>query len=97
MDKSPRDKTPTDKTQPLIANVTKPQRAKSQRLILDVGVQTLLMYTCTHGGMHTAISHCIYYKQVALLSRMCCCLITGFGIINNTSLTYNKPVEQLSA
>ena len=33
-------------------NQTKSQRTKSQPLVLDVGVHTFLIYTCTHGLVH---------------------------------------------
>ena len=43
-------------------NRTKSQRTKSQPLVLDVGVQTFLIYTCMHGScIHT------YYHHAELL------------------------------
>ena len=83
-----------------------PTDKNPQPLILDMDVQTFLMYKCMHGGMHAYIHIYIHictctYNFTLNWLQTCCYVIynmvlshTFITYLNNTSLTYNKPLEQ---
>ena len=50
----------------------RPQHTKPQPLILDLGIQTLLMYTGVHGGLRTCVRVCMHAcKQCLQFERFC--------------------------